>query len=207
MFFYWGKSDFTEEEGILIIGRELVLAGGETMLLARNEQRDLVTFAGSTLQEINKFRSQKYYCPDCQEEVILKAGTRVTAHFAHKNQGSCMNKGEGRYHEEGKWALYNWFIQQNVSAQLEVTISSIQQRADILLQLGEKKVAIEFQCATLPEKDVINRTMGYCNESIIPIWILGGNRMKRIGSQSLRLSSSEKVFLRVCQIKCVSPED
>ncbi|QDP39795.1 competence protein CoiA [Radiobacillus deserti] len=162
------------------------------MLLANNEQMKLVSFAGCSLEEIRPFRKKKFYCPICQEEVILKAGGYVTAHFAHKHQSICTNQGEGSYHETGKWTLYQWFLNQHIKAEVEVFIPVAKQRADILLQIGNKQIAIEYQCASISEQEVRRRTLGFLKNSITPIWILGGNRMKRLAAQKLHI---EKIFL------------
>lgn len=138
-----------------------------------------------------------FYCSYCKEGVILKVGSRRIPHFAHQRTSSCSRAlGEGAYHEQGKVDLYRWLVQQGYSVQLEVFLSEINQRPDLLLQLGKKRIAIEFQCASIPLKLLISRTNGYHQLGITPLWFLGGNRMKRSKNAELRITPTEFHYMQ-----------
>ncbi|MRH43392.1 hypothetical protein GH741_11950 [Aquibacillus halophilus] len=169
------------------------------MLQAINQQQGILqTLALLAPSEIAFHRIQSnFYCPNCKEPVLIKAGEKVIPHFAHHAKSQCPLKqgGEGEYHERGKFKLYQWLLQQKITAYLEVFIDEIQQRADILIELKGRLIAIEFQCATISNSEFKNRSHGYRSINITPIWILGGNRMKRRGARALSMSSFELLFL------------
>ncbi|QST00828.1 hypothetical protein IMZ31_04440 [Pontibacillus sp. ALD_SL1] len=151
-----------------------------------------------TKEEIHELRRQPFYCPACSEEVILKAGAKMIPHYAHKPRSECSvyDVGEGAYHEAGKWQLYEWLRLQGYHVELESYLPSIQQRPDLLLTIGKKRVAIEYQCCRISPEMIKLRTEGYKSEGILPLWILGGNRLKRLHTNMLSLTSFEKLFFQ-----------
>lgn len=160
------------------------------MLQARSENGKLVTPAICSVAEIERMRSTLFYCPDCQEQVILRAGQKVTPHFSHRAAASCSRdsqKGEGEYHRLGKIKLYQWFRRQKLHPVLEVYLPEIEQRPDLLLHEQGKTFAIEFQCADIEQEVWLKRTTGYLKQGIRPIWVIGANRFKRTGKQQLKL--------------------
>ena len=167
-------------------------------LQAKNKDGALETLICLDQRTIEKQKKiQTYFCPVCNEQVIIRAGTSKIAHFAHLPNNSCpvSREGEGIYHEIGKLHLFQWLKKQHIRTQLEYYIPKIKQRADLFLTIGHKQIAIEFQCATISAKEIIKRTIGYQQVNIIPIWILGGNRMKRVDTNTLLLSSSDYLYI------------
>lgn len=142
------------------------------MLLAKNEQGQLIL---AHKESVN----QRYFCPVCHEEVILRQGTRNIAHFSHKKLSACSNGGESLEHEYGKWLLYQWCQESSIHSQLEAYIANINQRADILLTVGDRQVALEFQCSPLSNTCLYNRTSGYCRSHIDVIWLVGQQNFKK----------------------------
>ena len=168
------------------------------MLQALTEDGQLLTIAIVEREQINKYKiDNRFFCPVCHEQVIIKAGIKTIAHFAHKRNSNCSiaTNGEGEYHEQGKLDLFHWLKLQGISVQLEKYLPTISQRPDMLVTIGNKKIAIEYQCASLPLSVLIKRTQGYLKENIIPIWILGGNRMKRLTDNSLALTSRDLHYM------------
>lgn len=153
------------------------------MLQAMNEKGVLVTLPHATRNEIAEWKKSQteFYCPACKERVMMKAGTKNIAHFAHYQEGECIAKegGEGAYHEKGKLALYDWLKGQQINTQMEEYLSQIQQRPDILVNWNGRKIAIEFQCVRIPTTVIQKRNKGYMRAGIIPIWILGMNLFQR----------------------------
>ncbi|MDC3417199.1 competence protein CoiA [Aquibacillus salsiterrae] len=168
------------------------------MLQALDKEGKSVIPAQLTHEEISFLKSNNsFVCPVCREDVILKAGNKVLAHFAHLPNSNCASSknGETLYHERGKLDLYQWLVRQRIPAKLEVYLPDIKQRPDLLIQLNKKQIAIEYQCVRMSEQEFIDRNNGYKSLHITPIWVLGGNRMKRIGHHQLSLDSYDTLFI------------
>ncbi|SDC29032.1 Competence protein CoiA-like family, contains a predicted nuclease domain [Pelagirhabdus alkalitolerans] len=178
------------------------------MLLAITKSGD--TFIPSTLKthelQLIKKQNLSYYCPACKERVVLRAGLKQIAHFAHRSKSDCDNlsKGEGKIHEQGKKDLYNWLKAQNVEVSLEHYIQSIKQRADLFVKWNNRLFVIEYQCAKIPIKDILKRTYAYQSISIMPIWILGAKQMKRLSKYSIHLTKTLELYLHSTPY-CQSP--
>ncbi|GGJ95211.1 competence protein [Lentibacillus kapialis] len=168
------------------------------MLQAKTEYGNIMTLASYTREEISFLQKHtQFFCPACQEPVIVKAGSKMIPHFAHKSKSSCPVRegGEGPYHEKGKLLLYQWLKYQRLDVELEVYLPSINQRPDLLINLKHKKVAIEYQCARIPPADIIKRNEGYQREGIIPIWILGANQFDRRKSNEIGIDQFRLHFI------------
>lgn len=170
------------------------------MLQAVTKNGDFVTLPLLPHEEIIQLKNSKsqFFCPVCQSQLLIKVGKKVIAHFAHRYQQECPNqeRGEGVYHERGKLDLFYWLLKQGYPVKLEHYLHTIKQRADLFIHLNNKKIAIEYQCAKIPIDQILKRTNGYQAVGITPIWILGGNRMNRIGQQVLSLLPAEQNFLQ-----------
>ena len=112
------------------------------MLTAKGRDGTLVTVPEKMTSELLSYmkRAQPYYCPCCESELILKAGSIKIPHFAHKSNASCNASAEPEsdYHLLAKRQLFTWFISYGYDAELETYIPSIKKRADILVRNGEK---------------------------------------------------------------------
>lgn len=168
------------------------------MLQAKTKDGTLVIPAQLTRNEIDSWRQETFYCPVCQERVILKAGPRVMPHFAHYSTKNCPSAkgGEGPYHERGKLILYDWLKRQHIPVLLEPYLPSIQQQPDILITIKQKKIAIEFQCSRTSPAVIQARNSGYRRLNIEPIWILGAKLFNRQSNQSLRIDAFTKQFIQ-----------
>ncbi|AIF45222.1 competence protein CoiA [Virgibacillus sp. SK37] len=153
------------------------------MLQAMTKKGVLVTLPHATRNEIMEWKKaqMEFYCPVCKERVMMKAGIKNIAHFAHYQEGECTANegGEGAYHEKGKLALYNWVAGQQINVQLEEYLPQIQQRPDMLVNLKGRKIAIEYQCVRIPTHIIQQRNKGYMLAGITPIWILGMTLFQR----------------------------
>ncbi|MFC4559330.1 competence protein CoiA [Virgibacillus kekensis] len=167
------------------------------MLQATTEYGELVTLAMLTRPEIFGMRQENFFCPTCHSPVIVKAGPQIIPHFAHLSIDDCPSRegGEGIYHEKGKLLLYQWLLGQGLNAQLEAYLPDIQQRPDILLTIGERRIAIEYQCARIPAEQIHSRTLGYHSIGIKPIWILGANRFERQSRHHLKIDQFQRQFI------------
>ncbi|MDQ0207890.1 competence protein CoiA [Alkalicoccobacillus murimartini] len=129
----------------------------------------------------NLRKKQQFKCPVCYSSLILKLGSKRQWHFAHVQDQSCRipYEPESSYHLKGKLDIYHWLMNQGISAALEMYLPLIQQRPDVLCRVNGKLIAIEYQCSSLSEELYAERTKGYYRMGITPIWILGGNRLRR----------------------------
>ena len=126
--------------------------------------------------------NQKYYCPICKEELILKRGNINAPHFAHFKNSQCviaMEDGESNEHLIGKEQLLNFIDKRNTH--VEKYLSEINQRPDLMYQ----KLAFEFQCSPISRKRLAERIAGYHKLHMKSLWILGSNYRKRFGSDSV----------------------
>ena len=83
------------------------------MLIALNENKNKILG-----QDADK--KKNYYCPECQEIVILKKGRIKIHHYAHKTSGCVFGRGESLEHLEYKFKLFK-------------LLKSIQSNEDIVL--------------------------------------------------------------------------
>lgn len=116
-----------------------------------------------------------FHCQRCKEQVILKIGSIVIPHFAHKKSSDCMHsfsEGESEDHLNGKFQLYTFFQQNKIDCELESFLPQMKQRPDILVHNQGRLYAIEFQCSQISSLLMKERTRGYQKHQIIPIWIL-----------------------------------
>ncbi|PAV29185.1 hypothetical protein CIL05_12365 [Virgibacillus profundi] len=169
------------------------------MLQAKLKEGKLVTLATFNRKEIEQMKQQKwkFYCPTCNHEVIMKAGSKMVPHFAHMSKIHCPSNegGEGPYHEQGKLMLYQWLKSQNINVQLEAHLKEINQRPDLLLTINNKRIAMEYQCARTPAEQIKQRNEGYKRAGITPIWILGAKRFNRQTGNHFRLDQFTLQFI------------
>ncbi|KKE80382.1 hypothetical protein DTX80_17295 [Bacilli bacterium] len=169
------------------------------MLQAKLKNGKMVTLMNLTRKEIERLKQKevKFYCPACQEAVLIKAGKKMIPHFAHYATSQCSagDRGEGIYHEQGKFLLYQWLKKQGLEVTLEKYIPEIRQRPDILLKINKKQIAVEYQCARIPVEEVNRRNRGYQSIGITPIWILGANLLERQGKNTFKINSFTQQFI------------
>lgn len=153
-----------------------------------------------TSEKLRKLREgSTFICPECQNELDLKIGTIMSAHFAHKKHSDCpSSKGgsESHYHMRGKLDLYEWlYIDENVKqVVLESYISAIKQRPDLLINYRQQTLAIEYQCSTMDLKLLQKRSLMYKKANLPFLWVLGGKLIKRTGERSYQLSQFQWRF-------------
>lgn len=149
-----------------------------------------------SLKEIRKQKT--FCCPECNEEVILKIGTKRIPHFSHKKGSTCSEsfERESEYHINGKLQLYDWLKGKGLNPVLEPYYKEISQRPDIGVHFNGADYAIEYQCSVISEELFTKRSEAYLKIGIIPIWILAGKNIKRIGNKKVSLSGFQYLFLR-----------
>ncbi|GEN88041.1 competence protein CoiA family protein [Oceanobacillus sojae] len=170
------------------------------MQRAMNKKEESILLFQHSQKEIAEWKQEKdlFYCPACKERVIIRSGERVAAHFAHLPHTECLlsGGGEGPYHEKGKQQLFNWLNRFNMQVELEVYFPEICQRADIFLNVGGKKIAVEFQCSKISQEVILSRMQGYKSLGIESIWILGAKYLKQKGAYTFRTNQFLDTFIR-----------
>lgn len=76
-------------------------------------------------------------------------------------------------HVRGKQQIFNWAQAQGWQPQMEVYLSEIAQRPDVLAQINGQPVALEFQCSPLSVQRLQERNDGYHRLGIAVYWLLG----------------------------------
>ncbi|WP_181397590.1 competence protein CoiA [Gracilibacillus dipsosauri] len=166
------------------------------MLQAQNEKGEHISLYTCTIEEINQYKeTTTFICPECGEKLIIKAGEKVIPHFAHRSNTTCSQGGEGAYHEKGKIDLYQRFRNQGIEVSLEQYLPEIKQRPDLLIQIENRQIPIEYQCANITTSELIKRTNAYRRSGYYPIWILGANRFQRLSSQTIKLTLNEQSYI------------
>ena len=167
------------------------------MLQAKTEKGKICIPANLSMQERDGLRKMKFFCPSCEEAVIFKNGDKVIPHFSHYSKSNCLlhDRGEGIYHEQGKLLLYQWFKKQNMHVELEKYLPDISQRPDLFITVNKRKIALEYQCARIPIEEIQKRNNGYQKAGIIPIWIMGANRLKRLSNHHFKLDTFTSQFI------------
>lgn len=147
----------------------------------------------------NTSKEQKpFYCPKCQEEVILKKGNKKIHHFAHKPPINCTyGVGESQKHYKVKKAIYEALLKEpNCSkCELERILKGV--RPDISLKINNNYVAIEIQNSTIDISLINQRIERYNKLNIHLIWILPDDNPKIV----LPDSKDEGVHKKLCRPK------
>ncbi|MFS0752171.1 competence protein CoiA family protein [Oceanobacillus sp. 1P07AA] len=142
-----------------------------------------------------KQNKEPFYCPNCNSKLIIRSGRKVIPHFSHLPNSICRHgNGEGMYHEMGKYLLYQWLSDQNIEVDLEVYFPQINRRADLVINVLNKVIIIEFQCAKISAEEIAERTSAYNQLNHHVIWIVGMNHFRRLGNNQFKLNT----FLQTC---------
>lgn len=168
------------------------------MLQAQLEDGRLILLAAHRKEQIHDFRKQRFLCPVCRKSVVIRAGKKLIPHFAHEQIHDCeLNRtGESLYHMRGKLQLFLWLKKQGYAVKLEQSLKDSARRPDLLLRTaGGKELAIEYQCAPISDEKLLRRNETYERNGIVPLWILGGNRLNRTSTYMLDLPKRDQRFL------------
>ncbi|HEX7064504.1 MAG TPA: competence protein CoiA family protein [Bacillales bacterium] len=143
-------------------------------------------------------RRESFFCPVCNGSVRMRLGNKVSWHFAHIKGMKCSfeTEAESAYHLNGKKLLYEWLVSQNVKVKLEPYLPLLKQRPDLMLHTYPHQTALEFQCSAIDPDLLIKRTETYQEAGLIPVWILGGNRLKRTGRHIFQIPQMDWLTLR-----------
>lgn len=134
------------------------------MLFAYSEAHELIS-AAETKNE------QKFFCPDCKEPLIRKAGKIKIPHFAHTSNNECfgLSEGETFEHLQLKQLFFKWGNRFEEDWRIEEPLSDLAQRPDLL----QKRLAVEIQCSPLKSTRLAERIHGYRQKGYQDWWLLG----------------------------------
>lgn len=114
-----------------------------------------------------------FTCPACGSETVLKKGTHVAHHFAHKKDPNCAyGAGETRSHIDAKYGLYDLF-----KAHPAVDKVELEWRLedgcipDVYIEMGDRRLAIELQHSQQQERETIRRTTRYKELGVAVMWV------------------------------------
>ena len=172
------------------------------MLIALTEQQQLFYLTSKLppdeLQRLKK--QQSFFCPQCKEQLLLKAGQIKIPHFAHQKNSECdslFSEGESAAHLLGKQHLFQLFTSLQLRPVLEPYLPQLQQRPDLLIAFNDRQYAIEFQCSPIAHPSFQLRTTGYLNAEITPIWILHTpEKFKSPGIVKISINHTNAQFMK-----------
>lgn len=124
---------------------------------------------GQRIEARNTIKGLGFSCPNCSSAVILKSGRIKITHFAHKAKHSCeWAAGETQEHLAGKVYIHDALVGR-YKAELECV--SGDRRADIMLEFGGRKVAIELQHTSIGIPEIEERANDYAKQGIAQLWM------------------------------------
>jgi competence protein CoiA len=137
-------------------------------MLCAQRQSDNVTVIASEASKVDV----PFACPACKRIVILKKGTKVTHHYAHKPPVDCVyGTGESEAHRHAKMEIYEALraSPRTRDIRLERYLGTV--RPDISGFINGVRVAIEMQISTLSLGTIHHRTVEYANKGINLLWL------------------------------------
>jgi competence CoiA-like predicted nuclease len=137
------------------------------MLSAWNQPGEAV------LAEEVELADDPFYCPAYRDQLVLKKGRKVVAHFAHRPDTECeyTNEGESEEHRLTKleiyWALLH--VPGVTNVRLERYLRQV--RPDVSFVVNGQLVAIEIQLSLLSCEKIEWRTKAYARKNIAVLWM------------------------------------
>ncbi|OME83093.1 hypothetical protein BK120_14930 [Paenibacillus sp. FSL A5-0031] len=145
--------------------------------------------------------SKDMFCPDCNELVRFRAGTRAP-HFYHDRK--CTNPNpytepESETHRNGKLAIYSWLksLYRESEVALEYYIPETKQRSDVMLIHPDgEKWAFEFQCSKIAGVVWNERHELYEQAGVKDFWILNSELIQNISEKDFKVIGLESAVYR-----------
>lgn len=132
------------------------------LLVAHNGMGDRVLAAFAT-------RGDAFCCPECRADVILKRGTEVVPHFAHRAYSGCpMSVGESLRHLEMKLQIGKLFG----AAEYEIRFGA-ERRADVVA----RDTVVECQASPIGIEEMDARTRFYNGQGKPVLWVFDIGRL------------------------------
>lgn len=161
--------------------------------IARNSAGERVDI--TRVADPRSLRADSHTCPLCEQQMIVKAGLLVRAHFAHRAACSAAERWdvhpESEAHLSAKAFLRDWlhdivrdYGAERVWIDLEVPIPMPWRPrgrvADVLVVFPcGWRVACEAQLAAITPQEIVERTEDYRMAGVDVFWYLGGRAASR----------------------------
>lgn len=114
--------------------------------------------------------SSKYYCHICHCPMILKRGSKVAHHFAHKARKICdpyYRDVKSAWHRE----MQNLFPAETQECGVWNNDKSEIHVADVLISNSIYNMVFEFQFSPISHEEFLDRTLFYINRGMHVVWI------------------------------------
>lgn len=122
-----------------------------------------------------QYPSNKYFCPSCHEELIIRNGNVRVQHFAHKSKNDCVNfdndMSEWRRNWQKKFPLRNREVVLKMDEDQEGTFAECCKRKIRRTDALCYGYAIEFQNSPITSEEFNERTWFYNTLGKKVIWI------------------------------------
>ncbi len=114
-----------------------------------------------------------FCCPACRQELILKKGRKVVAHYAHWPDAECeyTNEGESEEHRLAKREIRKELLQVPGVTDVRLERYLREVRPDVSFVLNGQLVAIEIQLSLLSPEKIEWRTTAYARRNIAVLWM------------------------------------
>lgn len=114
-----------------------------------------------------------FFCPECRQEVMLKAGPIKIPHFAHWPDASycAYGSGESQDHQEAKLELYHALERVSGVEKLKVERYLKEVRPDVSFVYQGQYVALEIQMSNISRELLEWRTQMYTEKNIAVLWM------------------------------------
>jgi competence protein CoiA len=117
-------------------------------------------------------RCAPFSCPECHQDLVLKKGTKVTHHFAHKPPVTCLyGSGESEAHRQAKMEIFETLQKSPLARKIELERSLGTVRPDVSGLINNVRVAIEVQISSLSLETIHHRTVEYARKGIYLLWV------------------------------------
>lgn len=136
-------------------------------MLSAYDQQGTLLIAWDVIREQGPF-----FCPECEERVVVKKGSFITHHFAHLPSSECTyGVGESEEHRQAKYQIYEALRQHPGVTKLAVERPLGEVRPDIsFCWEGRDYVAIEMQISAISPEEIARRTSIYTTKKIAVLW-------------------------------------
>ncbi|WP_124057982.1 competence protein CoiA [Vaginisenegalia massiliensis] len=143
------------------------------MLIAYNQHRELVY---ATASDLKKQKSNRFYCPQCQQAVYVKARPNGGYYFAHYQAcGSGQRRErvckESRTHQLAKQQILQAGHRIGIKVRLEYSLCQGHQIADCYYKLDHLARVIEFQQSPISCQQIHQRQGDYERAGLTCLWL------------------------------------
>jgi len=125
-------------------------------------------------------KESKFFCPSCQEQLILKKGNVKIHHFAHKAESTCLYAGESLDHLQTKLQIYDALLQHPkvINVELEKPLGLV--RPDIIFSMWGIEIVIEIQNSPIDIPEIDKRNTEYARLNTPILWLLPNKLVPKV---------------------------